>query len=73
MTDETLLGSGTSSVYSSLSIFSSEEELSSLESSVVSFGGKLNVSTSFCLLSDDCPYPSLTAAVKSLFNSLFGS
>jgi hypothetical protein len=70
----TLLGGATSSVYSSLSIFSSEEELSSQESSGVSFGGMLKVSTSFCLLSDDCPYPSLMGmAVKSLINSSFCS
>jgi hypothetical protein len=71
----TLLGGGTSSVYSSVSIFSSEEELSSQESSEISFGGMLNVSTSLCVCcSDDCPYPSLMAmAVMSLINSSFGS
>jgi hypothetical protein len=57
-----------------VSIFSSEEELSSQESSGVSFGEGMKVSTSFCLLSDDCPYPSLMAgAVMSLINSSFGS
>jgi hypothetical protein len=71
----TLLSGGTSSVYSSVSIFSSEEELSSQESSEISFGGMLNVSTSLCVCcSDDCPYPSLMAmAVMSLITSSFGS